>query len=287
VLPLFVVDTPLRSYATTGIFGAYGAVLADDSACGRALVESAWELSGRLGLSCLVHKGLGLDDPALEPGAFERLDRWVTATLPLDGGDELVWSRLRSEIRNRVRKAQKSGLVARWGEDQLDGYYEVLAENMHRKGTPIYGQRFMRELLRGLGARAEVVTLAQDRDVLAGALVVYHNGVVNVPFVSSRHRAFSLCPNNLLYWEIIRRGVERRQHTLDFGRSSRGSSNLDFKLRWGATPTPQPFHVRRRRGGPKFDQTDGGVQRLVRLWQALPRHVVNALGPHLCGRFLV
>lgn len=287
VLPLFVVDTPLRSYAVTGIFGAYGPILSDNVPTGHALLDAAWSITKKSRVSCLVHKGLGREDQALAGEPFECLDRWVTATLDLEGGLDSIWRGFRSEIRNRIRKAKRNGLVVKWGPEQLKSYYDVLAENMHRKGTPIYGYRFMRELAEALEDRAEVITLARGGNVIAGALVVYHRGVVNVPFVSSRPSTFDLCPSNLIYWEIIKRAVERGMRELDFGRSLRDSSNLQFKLRWGASTTPQPFFVRSRRNAPSFDQTDSKVRWLVQAWRNLPRPLADAIGPSICGRFLI
>jgi len=94
-------------------------------------------------------------------------------------------------------------------------------------------------------------------------------------------------PNNLLYWEIIKRSCRRGETVLDFGRSPRGSSNLDFKLRWGAQELPQPFYMYAPKGEPpRMNARDPGVQRLVRLWQRLPRALADALGPTICRSFL-
>ena len=211
----------------------------------------------------------------------------VTATLSLEDSAEALWKGFRGEIRNRVRKAEKNGMEVKVGRDQLPGFYEVLASNMHRKGTPIYGLRFMESLLQSFGDRAYVMTLSLKGETVAGALVVEHRGVVNVPFVSSLQRAFTLAPSNLLYWEIIKKSYERRQVVLDFGRSFRHSSNLDFKTRWGATVIPQPFHFVYRGAPPRVDPGDPLVEKLVELWKRLPRGLADRLGPIICGRFLV
>jgi FemAB-related protein (PEP-CTERM system-associated) len=284
VLPLFVVANPLGGYLTTGLFGAYGAVLADSLAVRRLLLERACEVMRARRLSYLVHKSVG--DETL-PAAFERHDSCVIAVLPLASPD-VMWQGFRSEIRNRVRKAERSGLELRSGVEQLPAFYAVLAANMHRKGTPIYGFQVMRELSEALEERAEVLTLWKGRDAVSGALVVYHDDTVCVPFVSSLVSAFPLCPNNLIYWEVIQRGWARGMRRLDFGRSFRGSSNLDFKLRFGARSVAQPFYVLSRDGGqPKLDAKDRSVRRLVALWKKLPLPLANAVGPSLCRRFLV
>jgi len=175
----------------------------------------------------------------------------------------------------------------REGHGELDGFYDVLAENMHRKGAPIYGRSLFRELVDGLGERAGIVTLAEGGRTVSGALVIRFGGVATVPFASSRPSSFHLNPNNLLYWEIISRACRAGLHTLDFGRSLRDSSALSFKLSWGARTEPQPMYVRTVRGAPpRFDVTAPSVRLLVRLWRSLPRAFADALGPQVCRRWL-
>jgi len=285
VLPLFVIrGGPASAYLTTGLFGAYGPVLADDDAAGEALVAFAVQRARALNARFVVVKALG-DEPHAR--GFELVDRWVVARLPLVPEPEIVWRRFRDKTRNAVRKGQRSGLEVREGHGELDGFYDVLAENMHRKGAPIYGRSLFRELVDGLGERAGIVTLAEGGRTVSGALVIRFGGVATVPFASSRPSSFHLNPNNLLYWEIISRACRAGLHTLDFGRSLRDSSALSFKLSWGARTEPQPMYVRTVRGAPpRFDVTAPSVRLLVRLWRSLPRAFADALGPQVCRRWL-
>ncbi len=290
VQPLFVVSRPMGGYVTSGLFGAYGPILADAAAAAdydevrRALVREAQAVGEREHAAYLIFKSLR--DRPIE-GFVER-DTSVIATMKLDADPQVVWKRLRDKTRNQTRKAQKSGFVVQRGIDQLPGYYDVLAENMHRKGTPIYGIDFMRELLLCLGDRGEIVSLSLAGKVVSAALVIHFRDTVYVPFASSRPEVFKLCPNNLLYWDIIQRACERGMKVLDFGRSPRNSSTLDFKLHFGAVVEPMPFYIYPLRGeAPTMDSHDPGIKRLVRLWQRLPRRVADLVGPEICKRFLV
>ena len=74
---------------------------------------------------------------------------------------------------------------------ELPAFYDVLAENMHRKGTPIYGIAMMRAIVDALGDRAEVVTLALDGRAVSGAIVLTFRDTVYVPFCSSRPSSFA------------------------------------------------------------------------------------------------
>jgi FemAB-related protein (PEP-CTERM system-associated) len=284
VLPLFVVENILGGYLTTGLFGAYGPVLADSNEVRRRLLDHALAQMRARRLSYFVHKSVG--DEAL-PTVLRRHDPCVVAVLPLASPD-VMWKGFRSEIRNRIRKAERSGMELRTGFQELPSFYDVLAESMHRKGTPIYGFGVMRELVAAQEERAEVLTLWKEGAAVCGALVLYHNDTVLVPFVSARASSFQLCPNNLIYWKVIQRGWARGMRRLDFGRSFRSSSNLDFKQRWGAETIAQPFYVYSADGRqPHLDTGDRAVRALITLWKSVPLPVANALGPSLCRSFLV
>ena len=283
VLPLFFVEGALsRGYATTGLFGAYGRVLCESEEIGRALVEEASRRAARAGLGSLRCKALG-DEPCA-PG-FTPLPHWVVATLPLPATADQAWDGLRGKVRNCIRKARRFGFEVQDGE--VAGFYDVLAENMHRKGSPIYGLRLMRALVSAFGPAAGVITLRHEGRIVSGAVTLAFQGVVTVPFASSRPGSFHMNPNNLLYWEIISRACAAGLHTLDFGRSLRDSTPLDFKLGWGAVTTPQPLLVRTLRGrAPRIDAETPLVRGLTALWQRLPRKLADLLGPWVCQRFL-
>ena len=286
VLPLFVVDGPLRRYITSGLFGSYGVVLADDEGVRRRLLAEARRVAATHRARFLQLKSLGDAPP---PADFTRVDSCVIGTLPLQPDPNAMWKGFRDKIRNSVRKAEKSGLTLRvGGAELLDSFYDVLAENMHRKGTPIYGFPVMTELCSALGDAAQVYTLWKDDVAVSGALVLNYKGRVYVPFASSRAAYFSLNPNNLLYWEIIRRGCEAGMKLMDFGRSPRDSSTLAFKRHFGAISTSQPFDVYTLRGNPpQLDHEDPTVQRLTHFWQSLPRAVADKLGPEIYKRYLI
>jgi FemAB-related protein (PEP-CTERM system-associated) len=280
ILPLVSVPRPLGHYLTTGLFGAYGPVLADHPEIADELLAAARRITDTDDARYLHVKALG---EGSTPRGFTRRDLWVTAKLPLDGGPGRVWSSFRCSIRAAVRQALRAGLTMRTGHDQLDAFYDVLAENMHRKGSPIYGRRFMSALLEAFGARAPVVTLWRDGMPISGAITLAHGGVAYVPFASSRAAYFRLRPNNLLYWRIIERACEAGLGVLDFGTSLRGASCLAFKLGWGAVTEPVPSYLYvRSRAAPAIAPDSRAVGAGVALWKILPRPVADVLGPEIC-----
>lgn len=283
-LTLFVVSRLFTRYVTTGVFGAYGPILADDDDVRAELLDAARRFTDQQHAGHLHVKMLG-EIPT--PAGFARNDIWVTAMLPLAGGSQAVWKRLRKSIRAAVRQAERAGLEVRWGHGELDAYYDVLADNMHRKGSPIYGKRFMRELVESFGDRADVITLWLGAQPISGALTIAFNGVMYVPFASSRAPYFRLRPNDLLYWRIIERAAERGLHTFDFGSSMRDTTTLDFKRHWGSLVQPVTSYVYTRGAEqPVLAPSTPAVKAVVRLWKTMPRPAADALGP-VVTRFIV
>jgi FemAB-related protein (PEP-CTERM system-associated) len=284
-LPLFFVrSAPLRGYATTGLFGSYGPVLAEEPSIAAHLLREACRRAQDAGLASFRFKGLGAEPAAT---GFVPLDHWVVATLPLPASPDEAWAAIRGKERNLVRKAHGYGLEVRRGAEGMPAFYDVLADNMHHKGAPIYGRRFIEELLRAFPGATEVVTVHQGSYCVAGAVTLTFKGVMAIPFLSSRPDCLWLRPNVLLVWDIISRACGAGLRTLDFGTSLRRSSSLEFKLHWGARTTPRSILVRALRGRPPaMDVESPAIRAGVALWQRLPRAWADALGPQVCARFL-
>jgi len=259
-------------------------VLAEDSGIAALLLREGCRRARDAGLASFRLKGLG-EEPA--PTGFLSLDHWVVATLPLWRSPEEAWVAIRGKERNLVRKARGYGLEVRRGPQGMAAFYDVLADNMHHKGAPIYGRRFIEELLRVFRDAAEVVTVHDGSRCVAGAVTLTFKEVMAIPFLSSRPDALWMRPNVLLVWDILSRACSAGVRTLDFGTSLRGSSSLDFKLHWGAQTTPRSILVRALRGRPPaMDVESPAIRAGVALWQRLPRAWADALGPQVCARFL-
>jgi FemAB-related protein (PEP-CTERM system-associated) len=285
-LPLFQIRNAVGRYLTSAMFGGYGAILADGPGARGALLGAAIGLAHRERARHLTLKVL--DEPGC-PVGFSRQELGEVAILSLAGTEEELLKRCHGNVRRGIRKAQENGLVCGFGPQQLPHFYDVLAENYHRKGTPIYGIALMRELCAAFPGQTEILALWKDRRPISGALVLYHKHTAYVPFCSSRREHFKLFPNYLIYWEVMKRARERGMRWLDFGHSPAGSSSLDFKRRFGAERRPQPQLVYRPDGKTAAPlRAEDPVPRLaIALWKRLPRPVADWLGPWVIGHFWV
>jgi FemAB-related protein (PEP-CTERM system-associated) len=277
ILPLFGVKGLLKSHFTNGLFGGSATILADSTEVKELLIKTAVDLTGSLGYKHFIFK---TRDQDCIPN-MEHLDSWVTAELSLNPDAEKVWIGLRGKIRQCVGRARREKLKTFWGQQHLEDFYDVLCENLHAKGSPIYGLPFLKELLKASGQTANVIVLKSGEKTVAGAMILNHKHTVSIPFASSRPKSRHLRPSHLLIWEIIKKGCADGMTTLDFGRSLRGSGALDFKLGWGAVTSPHPVYVfSRGRSQLNLDPNDVGW--FVNNWKYLPRAFTDKIGPMIC-----
>jgi FemAB-related protein (PEP-CTERM system-associated) len=253
----------------------YGGVLAEPGlGVETALAEEALAVA-REGSA----RTLGLRQFYPEPLPWPTTEGRVTMLLELTT-EEAVWKALPPERRNRVRKGGKLGLTATWGgAEALD---EFFAMNMRDLGSPVHSRRFFHAMLAGLPDTARVL-LVRDRDgrAVGAAVCLFFRDTIMVPWVSSLREAFALCPNFVLYWEVIRLGCREGYRTLDLGRSFRNAGTFEFKRQWGAQPHPLPWLFVDTKPGapPSVDRDASRYDLMVRAWKWLPMPVANTLGP--------
>jgi serine/alanine adding enzyme len=278
LLPLYRVPRPFSPYLTSGPFGAYGSILADDEDTARALVEAGCRMVDD-GHGRFLHLKLLGDAPSWM--SLNARDAHVVSRLDLGESDKALFSRIGSSMRAKVRRAERAGLAPALGRDELDGFYDVLSENMHRKGTPMYGRVFFESLLAQMPGNSTVFTLRLDGKTVSAAFIAWYKKVMYVPFVSSRLAVFPLRANNLLYWEIMRFARAEGCHTLDFGTSVRTSSTFDFKKSWHPTHVSVVSAIYSRDGKmPPLETGDSrGAKLAIKTWAKLPRGFVDRIGP--------
>lgn len=187
--------------------------LVDEEVDQRALVRAlARAIGPRFGMHVeLSH--FKLDPDILVGEGFERHDD-VTHLVPLSGSEEDAWSGLKSTCRNRVRKAQKNELVVEHTDDPsiVDRFYEQFQEVYGKQGmrTP-FGPDRPRSLFDHLHPAGRLLALEvrHDGESIATGLFPYDEKCIYFWGAASWLRHQSLCPNELLHWEVISFAVRR------------------------------------------------------------------------------
>jgi FemAB-related protein (PEP-CTERM system-associated) len=258
----------------------YGGVIADNEATASALIDRAVELADQLDVRYLELRHEG----ALEHASLShRMSSKVHLRLALPRTSDLLWNQLAAKVRNQIRKGMKSGLSSVWGgEELLPEFYSVFSHNMRDLGTPVFGCRLFRSIIRQFPERVEFCVVRKGSLAVAGALILHGWGISEVPSASSLRPYNHTNANMLMYWRVLERAIERGQSIFDFGRSSQESNTYSFKKQWGAVPYPAEWQYYLRRGGIADVRPDNPkYQRSIRLWQRMPIWLTRWIGPSI------
>ncbi len=282
ILPLALVEGIIGGRALVSLpwLDAAGP-LARSAAAATALLDEARNIADSEDCSYVEIRSLRTFD---FPGPVLRTK--VLMHLRLDE-PERMWKQFSAKVRNQVRKAEKSGLVASVaGAEELDAFYRVFSRNMRDLGVPVWSRRFFRLILERFGDDACLVLVKRDGSAVGGGLLLLHNGTALVPSASSLRSEFTRCPNHLLYWTALVESRRRGAVLFDFGRSSPGSGTWRFKKQWGSVEIPCHWHYYLRKGArpPERNTSSRKLRFAVETWKRLPLPIANRLGPMLVRR---
>jgi lipid II:glycine glycyltransferase (peptidoglycan interpeptide bridge formation enzyme) len=160
-----------------------------------------------------------------------------------------------------------------------DVFYALHVETRRRLGVPVQPRRFFQLLWEELVAPGlgYVLVAEAESKAVAAAVFLSWNGNTIYKFGASDPQARHARPNNLLFWHAIRHAIERRDRTLDFGRSELDQDGLRaFKAGWGSDEEPLVYsHLADRAPGSTVRRASGLLEPAIR---RSPRWVTRFLG---------
>ncbi len=280
ILPLF--------YYSSLLFGEflislpwldYGGAYADSIEIQEKLIDKAIEIAQPKKCKFLELRSVNFEDKRLVTKTSK-----VTFILQLEPDPEKVWKKIDSKARNQVRKAQKSNLEVIFGrEENLDQFYSVFSLNMRDLGTPVWTKELFKNILYFFPDKSEMALVKLENKVIGGALILYFKDMLTVPSASSLVSFLSYCPNNILYWEIIKRGCLKGFKKFNFGRSSWNSGTFNFKKQWVKEPTQLfwQYYLNNVKELPELNPESPKFSLGIKLWKKLPLAWANFLGPRI------
>ncbi len=260
-------------------------IVATDPEVRRALLAEACDLADRFKVQYmeLRHHRCTLSDDVISQNRDEK-QRMVLA---LPENPETLWEGYNAKVRNQVRKGDKAGLVARFGQSELlEDFYSVFSTNMRDLGTPVYPRALFGRVLEAFKDGAELAVVYHEDRAVAGALLLHSrvgpNSETQVPSASSLRIAKHTNANMWMYHELLKRAIQRGSTAFDFGRSSPDSGTYRFKKQWGAVPEPTTWQYYVRYGDVGAVRPDNPkYQRRIAAWQKLPVWVTRLVGPKI------
>ena len=279
VLPLAEVKTLLFGHALVSLpFCACAGVASADPEAVTALHGFARQLGERLGV-----EHLELRQRDAREADWPRQDLYVTFRKPILPRVEDNMTAIPRKQRAMVRKGIGLGLASGIDSD-VERFFALYADNVHRHGTPPLAKRYFEALRRTFDRDCEVLTVTDPRgNAVSSVLSFYFRDEVLPYYAGDVAAARDLAANDFKYWELLRRACERELRVFDFGRSKRGTGPFAFKKNWGFEPAPLAYEycLYRREQIPENNPLNPKYQLLMALWRRLPIAVANRLGPHL------
>lgn len=280
ILPLTLVRSRLfGNRMISAAFSNYGGPLTTNPAAVEALYERAVEIAAEEACESIEFR----NTEPLPYNLYMRKEK-EAMYLPLRGGPENLWRSFRHNIRNRIRKAEKSGLVTRSGGVELLGdFYRIWTIRMRQLGTPCYPRKLFRSVLETFPQSSRIV-LAQKRGGTIGAVFVHwFNDLTEIPWGAALVEDRDLCTTTFLWWSVAKQCSSAGATFLDLGRSTIGSGQYEFKRRWGAVPVPLSYQYRTLDGhrAELVTSDNPRYKSRIELWKRMPLWMTRLVGPRI------
>ena len=158
----------------------------------------------------------------------------------------------------------------------------LYALSVRNLGTPVFPKRYFRNLQQDFGATCEILTVRhQGRAHKQRSRSFYFRDRVMPYYTGSLPEARALGANDLMYWQVMRRAVERGcRKIFDFGRSKVGTGPYHFKRNWGLSRDPSRINTIFVRGElPRVNPTNPKYRTFIALWRPCHFPSQMLLGP--------
>ncbi|HIQ37761.1 MAG TPA: FemAB family PEP-CTERM system-associated protein [Desulfocapsa sulfexigens] len=286
ILPLCLFDIPFSGKSLVSLpFCDIGDVSTDNDDIQKALLAeaillakkfNAKEVDIRSSQKNLMGNGISNWYTSVQTGKVRML-------LTIPGSSEKLWAGFKSKLRSQVRKAEKNGLIFRWGKlEDLNTFYQVFSHNMHALGSPVHSKQWIESILTYYGKNTKMGLVFKDDQAVGCGIILFSKRRVSVPWASTLREFNRLSPNMMLYWNFLKYAADNDKNIFDFGRSTPNEGTYRFKKQWGAEPE-QLYWYRLSAGQLTEGSSEPGNNRkyLEQIWQKMPLEVVNFIGPRV------
>jgi Acetyltransferase (GNAT) domain len=180
-----------------------------------------------------------------------------TYRVDLSEGADAVWKNLKPAMRNKIRKAEKSGvaITSDTSPEFPARFSEMLQATFSRKGlVPTYGPKRIETVVRTLAESDRVVTLTawKGEDALAAVILLVDGATAYFWGGASFESAYPVGANDLIHWHALQLVICRGVRVYDT------CGGGDYKTKFGGT------HVRIPGGHVCISPLFGAVRAVVR-----------------------
>jgi lipid II:glycine glycyltransferase (peptidoglycan interpeptide bridge formation enzyme) len=173
--------------------------------------------------------------------------------------------------------------VATGGAELLPEFFDIMSQAWRNLGTPLYSREYFAEILARFQGDVRIFMCRRDGRAVGTALNGYFRDTVEGLWNGLSAEGRALGSNYVLYWEMIRDASIRGYRSFHLGRSTAGSSAIDFKLKWNAEQRQLHWYYWTPAGRnlPELNVDNPRFGLAIALWRRLPVRLTRILGPPL------
>jgi FemAB-related protein (PEP-CTERM system-associated) len=249
-----------------------------------ALLRAAVALQQQLKVKKLHLRGplleTELKNRLLQPEATGK----VRMLLDLPPSAAELFAGFKSKLRSQIRKAEKNGVMFRWGgREDLADLYAVFAQNMRDLGSPVHRKQWLDNVLVMYAQRAKAGLVYFENKPIGMGIILMGGQGVSIPWASTLRDYNHLNPNMFLYWNFLQFSADHGFAYFDFGRSTEDEGTYKFKRQWGATPKPLCWYTTMTTSKKNSTEPPHSKKRhlAAALWRKLPLALANTVGPFI------
>jgi hypothetical protein len=239
-LPLYKVNSWLTGKRLVSIpFATLSDPLITNESDRDMLLEKALSLAEENGSARLEIRGFQSSLMRRDPH-FAYSCYYKNHFIPLSTDLGLIWKSFhRSNVRQRIQRAESSGLTIRAGNSEADiaRFYSLYIITRKKLRLPLQPSLFFELLWKTFGpsGNLELLLAELNRETTAALLLLKFKDRVSAEYLAWDDRYSQISPNHLLFWEAIKKAHDEGFRVFDFGRTSiRNESLMSFKSRWGS-----------------------------------------------------
>ena len=149
---------------------------------------------------------------------------------------EVIWEKLTSENRNRIRKAIKNSVHVQHGNSpeiyvEFQRIYNATMDRNKAANYYYFDQTFYETVLNELTQNSQIFWAEKDGDVIAASIMIFANEHLNFHLSGSLEEYNALAPNNLIMYNAAIWGYENgyKSFLLGGGVGSKDDTLLRYK----------------------------------------------------------
>lgn len=279
IFPLFYMSSPFFGKRLVSIpFAPYGGVCANERTVQKALIEEAISIGNKLNVDYCEFRNF---NPDIAHENLSCTTNYSTFLLDVSAGSDQIWNTMNRNVRNRIRKGDKSNLKYEI-DSSLDGisnFYTIYSQSMNRLGTPVHDIQFFKNIIKYFPENAFISKVNLDNIPISAFYFLTFKNQLIAAWGATLSSFLNFAPNDFMYWNCVKYASENNFLWIDFGRSLINSGTYIFKTRWGCTEVPLSYYCypSSRILLPLQDR----YGKYAKMWSKLPLALTTKIGPSI------